>query len=160
MAHPDGPECGVYLTTCDPWSNHDDHRDVHIISLRLALGSIVSPVKAPPIHPVIDEHIRNCKPFPPYSTATPTRSPPEVNTGVHAHAPSHRSSRAPTAYPQTEAPNSEAQSPTSSAGSPGSARPPNASGTSTGNVTSTRTDFIGTLRSKSAWDAMIHGSFV
>ncbi|CAL1697737.1 unnamed protein product [Somion occarium] len=150
-------------------TSHDEHREAHVRSLRLALGSILSPKRvsstrssattsgtASPLHPSV---------FSTPSLSTSSEAPP---TPHDRH--NHRPSRAPISRAQTESnlpvlSKPQMPSPLGSGDSspecPSSSLPVSSSipGGEIEN-SSSRADFIGTLQSKKAWDALIHGSFV
>ncbi|KAI0075179.1 hypothetical protein K474DRAFT_1446775 [Panus rudis PR-1116 ss-1] len=174
-------------------TNHDDHREAHVMSLRLVLGSILSPKRSST--PSTAATSGTASPLPPHSSVAigtsssssyPVGSPdlpthdrhrsarmalPRTNTAetsVPTFSKSHQHSHAPS--PLSSCHSTPDSSPTMSSipiapGTDSQARaaPPPVTATSTA-VTSTgsaRADFIGTLQSKkTAWDALIHGSFV
>ncbi|KAI0371005.1 hypothetical protein BV20DRAFT_943199, partial [Pilatotrama ljubarskyi] len=143
----------------------DQHRDV--LSLRLALGSILSPKR----------------PHPAQSSATSGTASPALHC-PHSAMPlatssssssSHGSLSAPSATPVPHAHRQPAmpsiESPAVHALDEAHPRAPDAmsvpstgtpvSGGASGSATpGGRANFIGTLQSKSAWDALIHGSWV
>jgi len=163
--------------------HRDEHRDAHVLSLRLALGSILSPKRPPytrastttsgtaspawhcptsgaPLPPHGTHHALGT-PSPLFSHLhhphRPTQAPhprtlPATPTPPTAQAPSTRAASSPSPEPALAAPAplpADTQVPAVRASESGSATPHQQ-----------RADFIGTLQSKSAWDALIHGSWV
>ncbi|OBZ74923.1 hypothetical protein A0H81_05182 [Grifola frondosa] len=152
--------------------DHDDHRDAHVVSLRLALGTILSPVPPrsppPPHHPahhaLLNEHLGHRHPalHCPHSFL-PSATPDAHHPGTPL---SHRSTPIPPpfshprgdalapqepthAVPAIDTPHGHVPDVVSSARTPSGSMTPGA-----------RADFIGTLQSKSAWEALIHGSWM
>ncbi|KAH9856203.1 hypothetical protein C2E23DRAFT_810523 [Lenzites betulinus] len=148
---------------------HDDHRDeAHVHSLRLALGSILSPKR----------------PHPARSSTTSGTASPAVHcphTAIPLATSSSTSSShgsihsAPTAHPVPHAHRQPALPAIESAAAHGlddahprapdalnvpAARTPPSGSVSGSSTPGGRANFIGTLQSKSAWDALIHGSWV
>ncbi|KAH8077401.1 hypothetical protein BXZ70DRAFT_702483 [Cristinia sonorae] len=164
-------------------NQRDDQHDPHVLSLRLALGSILSPKRSPssrsstatsgtasPMHPHHlhgHSHLHNS--HSPEQEHSPL--PAEHQTPV-ATSGSSRATRLPLARAQTESSITSAAtaSRTSASDSIPSTVPPMSRPSSVpvsavpsedpSHPNASRTDFIGTLRSKSAWEALIHGSFV
>ncbi|KAL4246722.1 hypothetical protein ABKN59_008440 [Abortiporus biennis] len=157
-------------------TNHsDEHHDAHVMSLRLALGSILSP-KRPCSSRSSTATSGTASPLPTWSPSNISTVPSSSSVDYHSSTPSHRAPRsshhsrsqmdltAPIPLPQSPPPASV--TPTSvvnrkkGTGVPVSSSIPNAEGETPSTSSRSRADFIGTLQSKSAWDALIHGSFV
>ncbi|KAI0655646.1 hypothetical protein C8Q70DRAFT_936078 [Cubamyces menziesii] len=154
-------------------AHEDHHRDV--LSLRLALGSILSPKRphpaqssatsgtaspalhcphsAIPLGPSVSSssahgsiHSANSGSPAPHTPHTPQPALPSVESATAVHALDDTHPRVPDAV-STHG-HGHAHSLPASGGVSGSATPGG------------RANFIGTLQSKSAWDALIHGSWV
>ncbi|OSD03801.1 hypothetical protein PYCCODRAFT_200671 [Trametes coccinea BRFM310] len=148
-------------------AHEDHHRDV--LSLRLALGSILSPKRPHPAHSAAASGTASpalhCPhtgiPLPPPSVSASSSHGSIAGTHSTTTAPSATTSPSPLSHAHTiqdthpEAPDAvAAPTPRSATGLP-------ASGGASGSATpGGRTNFVGALQSKSAWDALIHGSWV
>ncbi|PCH42971.1 hypothetical protein WOLCODRAFT_138139 [Wolfiporia cocos MD-104 SS10] len=121
---------------------HDDHRDAHLLSLRLALGSIMAPKRTSYTRSPADSS-GTATPAPPHaspSSSPASFSPTHLQNNIHAHGLSGSTTTAPTSQLFTEPP----------------VVPPAVASTA---APVPRANFIGTLQSKSAWDALIHGAW-
>ncbi|KIP06768.1 hypothetical protein PHLGIDRAFT_128094 [Phlebiopsis gigantea 11061_1 CR5-6] len=140
-------------TTPRTMGNQDDHHDPHVTSLRILLGSILSPKRA--------AYTRSSSSTPgtdspafhssqPASPELPHRVPPHAHASPAPRAVVSRSVSAPVPT-LTRATSSESG--------------PVADGAATPDAVDahrrTRHDLMGSLQSKNtAWDALIHGAFV
>ncbi|KAI0351271.1 hypothetical protein OH77DRAFT_967139 [Trametes cingulata] len=153
---------------------HDDqHRDV--LSLRLALGSILSPKRPHPAQSSATSGTASPALHCPHSAIPLAASHSASSThGSHAHAHGSMSATpTPHAHRQPALPSLESttavhaldeahpRAPDAvSAGTGTGTGTPVAGGVSGSATPGGRANFIGTLQSKSAWDALIHGSWV
>ncbi|KAI0724815.1 hypothetical protein C8Q72DRAFT_650421 [Fomitopsis betulina] len=130
-------------------SSSDDHRDAHLVSLRLALGSIVAPKR------------------PTYARTTSACSTPGTATPApHAHhrvpSPSSSTLPSPSSTPGTPVlplPSISTTAHPAVAPLP-SPSPPTSVAAGAVNAVRARVGLVGTLQSKSAFDALVHGAWL
>ncbi|KAI0084314.1 hypothetical protein BDY19DRAFT_542643 [Irpex rosettiformis] len=152
--------------------SQDDPHEAHVHHLRLILGSILSPKRAPYARPTSSaspsgtaspalHHYQHdsCHKSEAGDHSPPARAPlfrSNTDSAIQGHSP-HSSQHA---LPES------VMNPHSAYGHP--IPPPVASAPDLHNVSvdttnvsrQARSDFIGTIQSKGAWEALIHGSFV
>ncbi|KAI0944320.1 hypothetical protein AcW1_002060 [Taiwanofungus camphoratus] len=152
------PRC--ILEPCTVMPEHDDHRDAHLASLRVALGLIMSP-KRPQYSRTSTQTSGTASPAlhcpntaVPLAATTSSSSDHSTHPGTFPRAcvPHSHLEPSPATIPMARAgaasPLHELDSPL-----PASSQVPAAS-------SQAHADFLGTLQSKRAWDALIHGSWV
>ncbi|TFY73528.1 hypothetical protein EWM64_g10484 [Hericium alpestre] len=129
---------------------HDHARDAHVVGLRTALGSILSPKRPPLSHSISQSHTHS-------GTASPaaTYTPPPVRAGFPLPSPSlkHDSQRIASSPPDLPVPaehdhehDHDHEHETENEHEHEHERE--------------RARFLATLQSKRAWDAMVHGSWM
>ncbi|EKM52745.1 uncharacterized protein PHACADRAFT_261350 [Phanerochaete carnosa HHB-10118-sp] len=145
--------------------NQDDHHDAHVTNLRVLLGSILSPKRASYTRSSTSTSGTASPAFPshPGSPELPASRP---QTHPHAHATGASStSRGAVSTPPTLSRADSSASISDHVSMPrhyAMAPPPATSSDVEGTAhRPSRADLLGTLQSKNtAWDALIHGSFV
>ncbi|KAI0641016.1 hypothetical protein C8Q79DRAFT_993938 [Trametes meyenii] len=153
---------------------HDDHNDHHrdVLSLRLALGSILAPKRPHPAQSSATSGTASPALHYPHTviplatSASSSSSHGSIHNAPSASSAHHPHHRVQPALPTTEASAAHGLDEAHphvpdalSAHTPNPSLPP--SGGVSGSATpGGRANFIGTLQSKSAWDALIHGSWV
>ncbi|KAI0826501.1 hypothetical protein BC628DRAFT_236229 [Trametes gibbosa] len=148
---------------------HDDHHrdEAHVHNLRLALGSILSPKRPLPARSSTTSGAASPAVHCPH-TAIPLAASASSSSSHGSIYPAPTVHSAPHAHRQTTLPVMESTVVHSlddaHPRAPDALNVPSAtpvSGSVSGSSTpGGRANFIGTLQSKSAWDALIHGSWV
>ncbi|KAI0776667.1 hypothetical protein BD413DRAFT_226375 [Trametes elegans] len=138
-------------------AHEDHHRDV--LSLRLALGSILSPKRTTPTQSSATSGTASPALHCPHAAIpiTPSASSSSSHRSIHS---SHTTPHVPHSHPHPAVEGSHPQLPDAAVSTPAVA-PAAASGGVSGSATpGGRTNIIGTLQSKNRWDVLVHGSWV
>ncbi|KAF8993394.1 hypothetical protein BDZ89DRAFT_95066 [Hymenopellis radicata] len=142
--HPGGPSRGDSF-----------HPDKHREALRLALGSILSPKRPMYSRSTSTSTSGTASPFPPHHVPPPPHPSPLPDH--HAHTSSRLANADPNGSEHHDDHHHDHDHSSTAFGE--HLTVPRSPSAEPGTITPNRAKFIETLQSKSAWDALIHGSF-